>query len=164
MGGPDVRGRGDGRRAPPRCKPARPDTPWPRRRRPACSACTRSATGLARPELTAATCGLVAVVGLTATAAEARWPARLGPYADRVADATAGAAACTAPVAVATLAHPAGAPARVLPPLTMLATAIGVLAAAISQVAAASPTGSAGGALAAAAGCLVLAFCRRHRR
>ena len=115
------------------------------------------ATSLARPELTALTCVLVASVGLTATVAQASRPAWFGQFADRVADATGGAAACTAPVAVATLAYLAGAPAFVLVPLTLLTTAAGVLGAALLQVGSASPrTGSAGGALAAAAGCALL--------
>jgi hypothetical protein len=117
------------------------------------------ASGLARPELTAATCILLAVVALGVTVAVAGRADWFGPYADRVADAAGGAAAFTLPIAVATIAHLVGAPARVLLPLTMLATAAGVLGAALSQVAAATPrTGSAGGALAAAAGCVLLSF------
>ena len=117
------------------------------------------ATSLARPELTAAVCAILALVAAATAVSAAGWPDRFGPYADRVADSAGGAAAFTFPIAVGTYAWLGGAAPGVLLPLTMLATAVGVLAAALWQVAARMPgTGSAGGALAATVGCLVLSI------
>jgi hypothetical protein len=117
------------------------------------------ATSLARPELTAVVCWLLTAVAIGAATAAARQPSRFGPYADQVADAAGGAAAFTLPIAVGTMASIAGAPARVLLPLTMLATAAGALAAALAQVAARRPrTAFAGGSIAAALGCLILSL------
>lgn len=117
------------------------------------------ATSLARPELTAGVCGVLALVAATTTITTAGWPASFGPYADRVADSAGGAAAFTLPIAVGTFAWLGGAQSGVLLPMTLLATAIGVLGAALSQVAARTPrTASAGGALAAAVGCVVLSL------
>jgi hypothetical protein len=117
------------------------------------------ATSLARPELTAAVCGLLALVAASTAVSAATWPERFGPYADRVADSAAGGAAFTLPITVGTIAWLGGAQSRVLLPVTLLATAIGVLGAALSQVAARMPrTASAGGALAAAVGCIGLSL------
>ena len=117
------------------------------------------ATSLARAELTAIICAVLTAVAVTTAVLAIRRPQRFGPYSDRVADAAGGAAAFTLPIAVGTFAHLAGAPARVLLPATLLATAVAVLAAALSQVAARTPrTASAGGALAAAAGDVILSL------
>ena len=117
------------------------------------------ATSLSRAELTAVVCGSLALVAAGTAIVTAAWPERFGPFADRVADAAVGAAAFTLPIAVATFAWLGGATPRLLVPVTLLATALGVLGAALSQVAASEPrTVSAGGALAATIGCLVLAF------
>jgi hypothetical protein len=114
------------------------------------------ATSLSRPELTAGVCTTLALSAAALAITTAGWPNRFGRYADRVADSAAGAAALTLPIAVGTYAWLGGAPSRVLVPLTLLATALGVLGAALSQVAARAPRmASAGGALLAAVGSLV---------
>ncbi|HEX6870040.1 MAG TPA: hypothetical protein VF163_02990 [Micromonosporaceae bacterium] len=119
--------------------------------------CFALATSLARPELTALTCAMLALIAAATTVVSAGWPDRFGPYADRVADSAGGAATITLPVAVATFAWLADAPSRVLLPVVMLTTAVGTVAAALSQVAARRPrTASAGGAVLAAAGGVVL--------
>ena len=116
-------------------------------------------TSLARPELTAGISTLLALVAAAAAVVAGGWPERLGPYADRVGDAATGAAAFTLPIAIGSYAYLLGAPPAVLLPLTMLGTALGILAAALSQVGAQLPrTGSAGGALAAAVGCVLLSI------
>ncbi len=117
------------------------------------------ATSLARPALTAAVAAVLALVAAATIALIAGWPHRFGPYGDRVADSAGGAAAFTLPIAAGTYAWMAHAPSAVLVPITLLATAAGALGAAISQVAAREPrTASAGGALAAAVGCLLLSI------
>jgi hypothetical protein len=115
------------------------------------------ATALARPELTAAVCALLAVVAAATAVSAAAWPDRYGPYADRVGDSAGGAAAFTFPIAVASFVWLLGASSTVLLPITLTAAAAGVLGAALSQAASSTPrTGSAGGALLASAGFLVL--------
>ena len=115
------------------------------------------ATSLARPELTAAVCALLAIVAATAEVSAAAWPDRYGPYADRVGDAAGGAAAFTLPIAVGSFLWLLGAPPDVLLPITLTATAAGVLVAALTQAASPTPRpGSTGGALIAAGGFLVL--------
>ena len=114
-------------------------------------------TSLARPELTAAVCGMLALVAATTTITTSGWPDSFGPYADRVADSAGGAAAFTLPIAVGTFSWLGGAQSGTLLPMTLLATAVGVLGAALSQTAARMPrTASAAGALAAAVGCIAL--------
>jgi hypothetical protein len=115
------------------------------------------ATALARPELTAAVCALLAIVAAAIAVSAAAWPDRYGPYADRVGDSAGGAAAFTFPIAVASFVWLLGADSAVLLPVTLTATAAGVLGAALSQAASSTPrTGSAGGALLASAGLLAL--------
>jgi hypothetical protein len=120
------------------------------------------ATSLGRPQTTAGVCAGLAAVAIAAAASVALAVRRgrdVGPYAQRVADAALGAAAFTLPIAAGTAAHVVGASPRVLAPVTLLATALGVLGAALSQVAARTPrTVSAGGALAAALGSLVFSL------
>jgi hypothetical protein len=117
------------------------------------------ATGLARPELTAAVAALLTLIAAGTVVLSAGWPGRFGPYADRVADAAGGAAAFTLPLAVGTFAWLLAVPASLLVPLTLFAVAIGVLGAALGQAAAPSPlVASAGGAMAASVAGLVLAL------
>ena len=61
------------------------------------------ATGLSRPELTAGVCTTLALSAAAFAVTTAGWPDSFGPFADRVADSAAGAAAVTLPIAVGTL-------------------------------------------------------------
>ena len=96
------------------------------------------AVSLARPGLTALTCGLVAIIAVGTAAGVGLGRGQLGPYAERVADAALGAGAGALPVAVGTVTWLAGAPGSVLVPVTVLATAAGVEAAMLAQAAAAA--------------------------
>ena len=117
------------------------------------------ATSLPRAELTGAVSTLLVLVAAGMVVVGSSWPDRFGPYAGRVADSAGGAAAFTLPIAIGTFAWLVGAPGSVLVPLTLLAIAIGVFTAALAQAVARSPrTASAGGALAASAGGLLLAL------
>jgi hypothetical protein len=115
------------------------------------------AASLSRPELTAAVGTVLAICAAGTAVSAAAWPDRYGPYADRIGDSAGGAAAFTLPIAVGSFVWLLGVPGDVLLPVTVTAAAAGVLGAALSQAASPTPrTGSTGGALLAAAGCVVL--------
>jgi hypothetical protein len=115
------------------------------------------AASLERAGLTAAVCSALGLAAVATVIAAAQFPEQFGPYRARVADIALGGAAFTLPIAVATFAWLGDAPADVILPITMATTALGVVGAAVSQAATRIPrTASAGGALAASAGGVVL--------
>ncbi len=119
-------------------------------------------TSLARSGLTAGVCAVLALTATATVLATVTWPERFGPYREQVADTAFGAAAFTLPIAVGTFAWISDSLAGVVLPMTMVTTALGVVGAAVAQVAARSPrTASAGGALAAAVGCVLFSLLLR---